>query len=60
MLLPIPMEFNVSVSGTKYKDIANTLGIKGVESMTQDEYRKAAINAVKQLSVIVRIPEKCE
>lgn len=60
MLLPIAMEFNAPVSGTKYKDIAIALGVKGVESMTQDEYRAAAINAVKQLSIDVGIPEKCE
>ncbi len=60
MLLPIAMEFNAPVSGTKYKDIAIALGVKGVESMTQDEYRTAAINAVKQLSIDVGIPEKCE
>lgn len=59
MLLPIAMEFNAPVSGTKYKDIAIALGVKGVESMTQDEYRLAAINAVKQLSKDVGIPEKC-
>ncbi len=59
MLLPIAMEFNAPVSGTKYKDIAIALGVKGVETMTQDEYRLAAINAVKQLSKDVGIPEKC-
>lgn len=60
MLLPIAMEFNTPVSGTKYKDIAIALGVKGVESMTQDEYRAAAINSVKQLSINVGIPEKFE
>ena len=60
MLLPIAMEFNAPVSGTKYKDIAIALGVKGVESMTQDEYRAAAINAVKQFSIDVGIPEKFE
>ncbi|MDY3264886.1 MAG: lactaldehyde reductase [Candidatus Enterosoma sp.] len=60
MLLPIAMEFNAPVSGAKYKDIAIALGVKGVESMTQDEYRTAAINAVKQLFIDVGIPEKCE
>lgn len=60
MLLPIAIEFNVPVSGTKYKDIAIALGVKGVESRTQDEYRAAAINAVKQFSIDVGIPEKCE
>ena len=60
MLLPIAMEFNAPVSGAKYKDIAIALGVKGVESMTQDEYRTTAINAVKQLFIDVGIPEKCE
>ncbi len=59
MLLPIAMEFNAPVSGTKYKDIAIALGVKNVDAMTQDEYRLAAINAVKQLSKDVGIPEKC-
>ncbi len=59
MLLPIAMEFNASVSGTKYKDIAKALGVEGVESMSQDEYRAAAIAAVKKLSNDVGIPDKC-
>lgn len=60
MLLPIAMEYNAEVSGTKYKDIAIAMGVKGVEKMSQAEYRKAAINAVKQLSKDVGIPTKCE
>lgn len=60
MLLPIAMEFNKDVTGSKYKDIAVALGIKGTENMSQDEYRDAAINAVKQLSTDVGIPTKCE
>ncbi len=60
MLLPIAMEFNVDVSGEKYREIAKAMGVKGVDDMSQDEYRKAAINAVKQLSVDVGIPTKCE
>lgn len=59
MLLPIAMEFNAEVSGEKYKDIARVMGVKGVDEMTQDEYRKAAIAAVKQLSVDVGIPTTC-
>lgn len=59
MLLPIAMEFNAPVSGTKYKDIAIALGVKDVEKMTQEEYRTAAINAVKKLSEDVGIPSKC-
>ena len=60
MLLPISMEFNKDATGTKYKDIAVALGVKGTENMTIEEYRNAAIEAVKKLSVDVGIPTKCE
>ena len=60
MLLPIAMEFNAPVSGEKYREIARVMGVKGVDAMSQDEYRKAAIDAVKQLSVDVGIPTRCE
>ena len=60
MLLPISMEFNKDVTGTKYKDIAVALGVKGTDNMTIEDYRNAAIEAVKQLSVDVGIPTKCE
>ncbi len=59
MLLPIAMEFNAEVSGSKYKDIAEALGVD-THGMTTEEYRKAAIDAVKKLSVDVGIPTKCE
>lgn len=60
MLLPIAMEYNKETTGTKYADIAKAMGVKGVDDMTQEEYRAAAIAAVKQLSVDVGIPTKCE
>lgn len=60
MLLPISMEFNKDVTGTKYKDIAVALGVKGTDEMTVEEYRNAAIAAVKKLSVDVGIPTRCE
>ena len=60
MLLPISMEFNKDVTGIKYKNIAVALGVKGIENMTIEEYRNAAIEAVKKLSVDVGIPTKCE
>ena len=60
MLLPIAMEFNAPVSGEKYREIARVMGVKGVDTMSQEEYRKAAIDAVKQLSVDVGIPTSCE
>ncbi len=59
MLLPIAMEFNAPVSGTKYRDIAIALGVENVEKMNQDEYRAAAIAAVKKLGNDVGIPDKC-
>lgn len=60
MLLPIAMEYNKEVSGEKYREIARVMGVKGVDAMSQEEYRAAAIAAVKQLSVDVGIPTKCE
>lgn len=60
MLLPISMEFNADVTGEKYKNIAKAMGVEGVDSMSQDEYRKAAIDAVKKLSEDVGIPHVCE
>ncbi len=60
MFLPISMEFNRDFTGEKYREIARVLGVKGVDDMTQEEYRDAAINAVKQLSKDVGIPEKNE
>ncbi len=60
MLLPISMEFNKEYTGEKYKAIAKAMGVEGVDQMTQEEYRNAAINAVKQLSADVGIPAKNE
>ena len=36
------------------------MGVKGVDDMSQEEYRAAAVNAVKQLSEDVGIPSKLE
>lgn len=60
MLLPISMEFNRDYTGEKYREIARVFGVKDVDKMSQEEYRDAAIAAVKQLSVDVGIPTKCE
>ena len=60
MLLPISMEFNQEVTGTKFKDIAIALGVPNTDNMSQKEYREAAINAVKKLSCDVGIPTKCD
>ncbi len=56
ILLPTVMEYNASCTGTKYKDIAVAMGVEGVENMSQEEYRKAAVDAVKKLSADVGIP----
>ena len=56
IILPTGMEYNAPVSGEKYREIARAMGVEGVDDMTQEEYRKAAIDAVKKLSADVGIP----
>lgn len=56
IILPTVMAYNAPTTGDKYKYIAQAMGVKGTENMTQEEYRKAAIDAVKQLSKDVHIP----
>jgi lactaldehyde reductase len=57
IILPTVMEYNAEATGDKYKYIAQAMGVQGTENMTQEEYRKAAIDAVKQLSEDVGIPK---
>lgn len=57
ILLPTIMEYNAPETGEKYREIARAMGVKDVDKMTQAEYRKAAVAAVKQLSVDVGIPQ---
>ena len=59
MMLPIVMEFNQEYTGEKFKAIAEAFGVD-TTGMSQAEYRKAAIDAVRQLSVDVGIPTKLE
>ncbi len=56
IILPVVMEYNAPATGEKYRDIAAAMGVKGTENMTVEEYRKAAIDAVRQLSKDVGIP----
>ena len=56
IILPTVMEYNAPMTGDKYKYIAAAMGVKGTENMSVEEYRAAAINAVKQLSLDVGIP----
>ena len=57
IILPTVMEYNAPATGDKYKYIAQAMGVQGTETMSQAEYRKAAIDAVKQLSKDVGIPD---
>lgn len=57
MMLPLVMEYNQEYTGERYREIARAMGVEGVDSMTQEEYRKAAIDAVRQLSEDVGIPK---
>ncbi len=56
IILPTVMEYNASETKEKYREIARAMGVKGVDEMSVDEYRKAAIDAVKQLSKDIDIP----
>lgn len=56
IILPTVMEYNAEATGDKYKYIAVAMGVEGTEKMTVEEYRKAAIDAVKKLSADVGIP----
>lgn len=57
VLLPYVMAFNAPYTGEKFREIARAMGVKGVDEMSDEEYRKAAIDAVKQLSIDVGIPQ---
>ena len=56
ILLPTVMEYNAEATGEKLKAVAIAMGVEGVENMSQEEYRKAAVEAVKKLSQDVGIP----
>ena len=56
IILPTVMEYNAPATGEKYKHIAEAMGVPGTDKMTVEEYRAAAINAVKQLALDVGIP----
>ncbi len=60
ILLPTAMEYNASVAGAKYKDIAKAMGVKDTDAMTEEEAVTAAVGAVRQLSIDVGIPQSLE
>lgn len=57
IILPTVMEYNAEATGEKYRDIAKAMGVEGTETMSQEEYRKAAVDAVRKLSEDVGIPK---
>ena len=57
IILPTVMEYNAAATGDKYKYIAKAMGVAGTDQMSEAEYRKAAIDAVKKLSEDVGIPK---
>lgn len=57
-ILPTVLEYNAEATGEKYREIARAMGVEGVDAMTQEEYRKAAVQAVRQLGIDVGIPQK--
>lgn len=57
ILLPTVMEYNAGATGEKYRNIAKAMGVQGTEDMSQEEYRKAAVDAVRKLSQDVGIPK---
>lgn len=57
IILPTVLEYNAPFTGDKYRQIAAAMGVAGTEQMTQEEFRKAAVDAVRALSHDVGIPE---
>lgn len=57
IILPTVMEYNAEATGEKYREIARAMGVKNVDEMSEEQYRKAAVDAVKALSDKVGIPK---
>lgn len=58
LLLPYVMEYNANAAGEKFREIARAMGVAGVDNMTPEQYKKAAVDAVRKLSVDIGIPQK--
>lgn len=56
IILPTVMEYNAPATGEKYRDIAKAMGVEGVDEMSLDDARKAAVDAVRKLGQDVGIP----
>ena len=57
IILPTVMEYNADAVGEKLRDVAKAMGVEGTENMSEAEYKKAAVDAVKKLSEDVGIPK---
>ena len=57
-ILPYVLAYNAQATGDRYQQIAVAMGVQGVENMSQQEYREAAVQAVRQLGIDVGIPQK--
>ena len=57
IILPTVMEYNADAVGEKFRDVAKAMGVEGTENMSETEYKKAAVDAVKKLSEDVGIPK---
>lgn len=57
IILPTVMEYNAASTGEKYRDIAKAMGVKGVDEMSLEDARKAAVDAVRTLGKDVGIPD---
>ena len=57
MMLTAVLKYNAEATGEKYREIARAMGVKGVDAMSQEEYRKAAIDAIQKLADDVKIPK---
>ena len=56
LLLPFVMEYNKEAAKAKYRTIAEAMGVD-TSSMSDDEAADAAVKAVKDLAIRVRIPQ---
>ena len=58
LLLPYVMEYNADATGEKYKYIAKAFGALNACTMNPDEYRSAAVDAVRKFAIDLEIPQK--
>jgi lactaldehyde reductase len=57
IILPTVLDYNADYTGEKYLALAKAMGVEGADKMTQPEYRRAAVAAVRRLGQDVGIPQ---